>query len=115
MKFSTDERGSHHDHLLAILLPLLAFASLVSMLDADGATWQLRGVPTSHDTRFMDMENILGATRCSGKGYDVLRSNPCDIEPARIFRRHKLLRGCAHGKSIQVSSRSAGASGPARF
>jgi hypothetical protein len=36
-------------------------------------------------------------------------------EPARIFRRHKLLRGCAHGKSIQVSSRSAGASGPARF
>jgi stearoyl-CoA desaturase (delta-9 desaturase) len=38
-----------------------------------------------------------------------------DVGPARISRRHELLRGWSQGKSSQVSSRGAGASGAARL
>jgi hypothetical protein len=60
------------------------------------------------EDQFEHLAAYLTAGRHVGESFDT-------GEPARIFRRHKLLRGCAHGKSIQVSSRSAGASGPARF
>ena len=80
------------------------------------------GAYGSKGTMEADGALALGYPTASGADFDIMVVPGFHYfvldrlsEPARIFRRHKLLRGCAHGKSIQVSSRSAGASGPARF